>query len=428
MDRFELKDNFNGAPAIMTKIDALTIVFNNMSFVDVIKSIGISEILSPDYVELFNSRFLTSFGYGSDLKMTWNGIGLAAHTSDILTVFNCNTIELLDYYAEDVMVKPLPYIKVDMMGQALDYVRSLGVDIDSMVFKPLTVPEGAGYHYTRLDFAYDLLNYMGEFVDLCKAACSLYQNENHLIHTAGSCAGTTFSSRGGDQNTLYIGKGGSNFMLRIYDKKMQYERSGKYVTDCPYFGVDDITGERILPKTWVRVELQTRRVEGAHWIVSQENSSFLTIFRYIYEKYAIKEGTGRNVPVCQFWNDLFDWDLIPTIIQNAKCVKVDNNPFNRAITYFENTALGTITLLASCMGPDAFFAYVNNLLAMLQQSDTGQLRFNRIRQKILESNNGLYPAYFEKKSSGLYQITRFKTDDDYQPHFFNMFEELEKLS
>ena len=222
MDRFELKDNFNGSPAIVAKIDALTIVFNNMSFCDVIKTIGISEILSPELYELFNSRFFTSFGYGSDLKMSWNGIGLAAHTSDLLDAFNCDAIELLEQHPDEFMETRLPYIKVDMMGSALDYVRSLGVDIDSMVFNPLTVPDGAAYHYTRVDFAYDLLNYMGDFVDLCIAACNLYENENRLIHTSGASRPLAWEAKTGSQKTLYLGKGGSNRMLRIYDKKLQY--------------------------------------------------------------------------------------------------------------------------------------------------------------------------------------------------------------
>lgn len=412
MDRFETQDSFNGSPAIIAKIDALTIVYNNCTFVEALDSIGLSEILTPDYVELFNSRFLTSFGYGADIKMSWNGVGIAAHCSDMLNVFNVSSIDLLEI--EDphmVMNTRLPYIKIDMMGQALDYLRSIDIDIDTMIFNPLIIPEGAAYHFTRVDFAYDLLNYMGNFVDLCKAACELYHNDNRLIHVTGTKTGMSYSTRSGDQNTLYIGKGGSNRMLRIYDKKLQYERSGKFVNDCPYYGTDDITGEKILPSTWVRIELQCRRAETCHMLCYSENSSFLTVFRHIYEKFAIKEGQGLHVPVCGFWNDLFDWSVIPTIIQNAKCVKVDVDPLNNAIRYFENTALGSVVLMMASAGPDAFLFYINNLLRLMQQSDSGLRRWHRIKQKILESNSSQIPAFLSKGTNGIYQLTRSKVDD-----------------
>lgn len=424
--------NYNGSSAICYKIDAVTIVFENCSFVNVLDAVGLSDFLTPDFVQLFSSRYLSSYGYAADVKMSFDGIGLQSRVHEVLNAFDLKNIDLIDSIdPHEFFEKKLGYIRLDMMGKALDYVRSRGIDIDNWVFKPFLdqLPEGAAYHFTRLDVAYDLLDYKPEFIKLCKAACHLYQSDEHRISCAGINSGTTWSERNGDQDTLYLGKGSGDRMLRIYDKKLQYVQSGKYYSDCPYFFENNITGEKLLPNSWIRIELQCRREKQCHNILYGENASFLGIFKYIYETYAIRQGQGRNVPVCEFWDDLFDWEIIPTIIQKTNyCIYID--PYQRASKYVSEIALGPILQVIAQIGFKAFIIMIEQAFQSMQIAGSGssdRRRFDRIMGKILIANHNKLPAFvYKNKRSGVYYFEKDYTD--LQPNLYKMLEELEKLS
>lgn len=405
--------NYNGSAAIFYKLDALTIVFENCSIVDVLDIFGMSDHLTPDFVQLFNSRFLSSYGYAADLRISFDGIGIQSRVYDVLNAFDLKNLDLLDSIdPHEFFGKNLPYIRLDMMGKALDYVRSCGIDIDSFIFKPFydQLPVGSNYHFTRLDFAFDLLDYKPEFLKLCKAACHLYESPQHRVSLRGIDTGATWSERNGDQDTLYFGKGAGDRCLRIYDKKLQFEQSGKYVTECPYHFDDETSGKTLLPNSWIRIELQCRREKQCHHLVYGENASFLGIFRFIYETYAIRKGQGRNVPVCEFWDDLFDWNLITKIIQNAKTVEY-KNPFARASKYVSECALGPIIQVYSQIGARAFILWLEEQIEFMQSQPSGsrdRLRIDRIFDKILFSNHGKYPEFLvrDPRSTKLY----FKRD------------------
>lgn len=319
-----------------------------------------------------------------------------------MNAFDLRHLDLLDSIDPiEFFNKPLGYIRLDLMGKALDYLRSSGIDIDSLVFVPLDskLPPDAAYHYTRLDFAYDLLDYKPQFLKLCKTACHLYESPNHRLSITGSDTGVSWSERNGDQDTLYLGKPAGNKLLRIYDKKLQFDQANRYLTDSPYFYNDD-SGVKIVPSSWIRIELQTRREKDCHNLLFGKNASFLSIFKFIYEHYAIKEGQGLNVPICDFWTDLFDWNYIPSIIQNANCA-VYVNPFERASNYISGCALGPIMQVYAQIGPRAFIIWMEQQLSFMQSAPVGSSvnrRLNRILDKILFSNHGTFPEYLIKDS------------------------------
>lgn len=402
---------------IFCKIDALTAVFQNCSIVDVLNAFEISHNLTQDYVEIFKSRFLTTYGYSGDFRMNIDYIGLQVHLMDVMQIFkkyDVDLIEEIDPY--EFFCTNLPYIRIDMMGKALDQIRSMGVKIDDMIWQPLQgIPEGGAYHYTRMDFAYDLINYKPEFIHLCRAACELYKSENSgRVSLKGVEAGCSFTSKTGSEDTLYLGKGGGDRCLRMYDKKMQYVDGGIFDEDHVSYKVDGY-----LPDTWIRIELQCRREATIHKMIEGKNADFLGVFRFIYDHYAIRKGQGRYVPICEFWDDLFDWELIPTIIQNANYDSEYVDPIKRAENYIWGSASSSIMSIIGMYGPDAFLFELSKLFEYWQmQSDSKsmKMRAEKVVQRCLASNHGILPKYLRLRSDGKYEFT-FKDDIMKQPYF-----------
>lgn len=394
---------------IFCKLDALTAVFQNCSIVDVLNSFNISYKLTQDYVEIFRSRYITTYGFSGDVRLNLDYIGLQVHVFDVLQVFkkiDIQFIEDIDPY--DFFNTSLPYIRVDMMGKALDQVRSYGVDIDSLVWQPLQgIPEGGAYHYTRMDFAFDLIDYKPEFIKLCRAACEVYKSPTGRVSVMGVEAGCSFTSKTGSEDTLYLGKGAGDRCLRMYDKKRQYVDGGIFDDKHVPYKVDDH-----LPDSWIRIELQCRREKTIHGLLFGDNASFLGVFRYIYDHYAIREGQGRYVKVCDFWDDLFDWSLIPTIIQNANTVDEYVDPVKRAENFVWGSASSSIMSIIAMYGPDAFILQLCKLFDFWQHQDESKslkLRAEKVVDRCLASNFGMLPKYLRLRSDGKYEFTFYDT-------------------
>lgn len=47
--------NYSGKPTICCKVDAITIVFENCSIVDVLTVIGVTDVLTPDFCDIFSA-------------------------------------------------------------------------------------------------------------------------------------------------------------------------------------------------------------------------------------------------------------------------------------------------------------------------------------------------------------------------------------
>lgn len=410
---------------IFCKIDALTAVFNNCSIVDVLNAFEISHNLTHDYVEIFRSRYLTTYGYSGDFRMNIDYIGLQVHLMDVMQIFKKYDIELIEEIDPiDFFSTPLPYIRIDMMGKALDQIRSMGVDIDTMIWQPLTgLPEEGVYHYTRMDFAFDLIDYKPEFIKLCRAACELHHDESTgRVSLQGVQGGCLFTSKTGSEDTLYLGKGSGDRCLRMYDKKRQFVDAGNYDVDHVPYCKTDMIGEPALPESWIRIELQCRREKTIHGLLFGDNASFMGVFRYIYEHYAIREGQGRYVPVCAFWDDLFDWQLIPTIIQNAKSVSEYVDPVKRAENYIWGSASSSIMSIIAMYGVDAFILQLCRLFEYWQtqrESKSLRLRAEKVVDRCLASNYGLLPKYLRQRSDGKYEFT-FQDEIMKQPYLKDM--------
>ena len=297
---YNVLDNDN---KIYCKLDWLTVIFENCSLNHVLRWLQLEDVVS----DFCAAAYEQSRGYDNVFKFVYNGILLETSS------FN--------FYGEDLSVSifgtVVPKIRLELSGSALDYLRSIGLDMDTYRFNAPDLPLAGSYHFTRADWAYDFINYMPDFVDRMLdhiAQNMLPSGRIPLASTKGAIGCRVVT---GGQKTIYLGSPQSDKMLRVYDKKMQYIdlNSGLYKKTNPY---ND-------PASWFRIEWQTRN-KLAHNLVLDATQDFKSILRKIFDSYAFAKGDhdiyhNGSRPVVDFWLKLFNWKEVESrIIQNANFV------------------------------------------------------------------------------------------------------------
>lgn len=364
--------------AIYTKIDWFTMIFHDCSF---------DEILTWLHLDGFQDEFLSQIyerlsGFDNMLIFNYNGISLETKTYNLLS-YNDN----YDISCFDVC---LPQVRLNISGSGLDYLRSQGMDVEHYLRNEELTPKPS--HCTRCDFAFDLINYAPSLVD----DLINYAREHHTDQDRLCCfknpGGFKYSIRtGGGQKTFYCGATTSDKMLRVYDKRLQHIdlRSGVYLKDNPYDN----------PESWIRVELQTRN-KLAHELAFDE-TEMLSIFKFIYTTYCFTDTvdtTKQNRKPIEFWQNLFDWEEIPTIIQNAKSVELTSYREIVINTFFQRHGL-SFAKTYSELGHDAFFAKLDEMINKLNDFSNESLtrrkkclvmQLNQMNLTISHDSDGLY--------------------------------------
>lgn len=291
--------------SIFTKIDWLSIIFEDNSFNHILEFLR----LDPS---LYVSEFLRGQGemsQGLEQKkfFSFEGVNIQVNAADII-----------GNGTEDTFEQIFSKIRLDISGHGLDFLRSTGLCVDDYFRNYDAYPQP--FHLTRCDFAFDLIDYHQTFVDDLIDFC-----ENNITPSGRICLlhqknGVKCSVRKFDQKTVYLGATGSNQLLRVYDKRLQFidRNTGLYKHDNPYNN----------PDSWIRIELQTRREVSMKLLFGnvEGNSSkyyWFSLFRYIYETYCFVDYVGttkQNRKPADFWLNLYDWSEVATIIQNENCV------------------------------------------------------------------------------------------------------------
>ena len=279
---------------IYPKLDYFQAVFNDVDFAYVLEYIGLPATQFGDFLTNSYERIL---GYDTHIGYRFENISIETRAE-----------YLVKHDGEECDLSNWIFSKIFLIisGQGLDYLRSKGIDVDYLLRQQPAVNELTGrpvMHPTRADFAFDLINYAPDFLDKC---LDHLRNYNQWVPLCGQKAPVKFSVRTGDQKTLYLGSPRSDKLLRIYDKKMeQSDRYGNLKSSPVDYDVE----------SWVRVEYQTRNAESHRMLYGE--GDYLSIFRFIYDRYTFKAADGSPA---DFWLNLFDWEKIPAIIQNAKWV------------------------------------------------------------------------------------------------------------
>lgn len=382
--------------SIIFSIDTISIVFENASVFDCFKALKIDDKHSDDYAGILINSFITSLGYSADIRFQMHGVGFQLRGNDVKQFFpDLSIISQLD--PDQFFSLKFPYVRIDAMGSALDNLRSLGINVEELVFTPLEVPKGSTYHFTRCDFAFDLFDHQPRFLDDVIDLC----NRSSIISNGAACVlvgqgrPISYSIRTGDQKTVYLGKGRSDKCLRMYDKKMEQERTGSYNSDSFKF----YPQLKYLPESWIRIELQVRREATCHDLIYGSDADPIRIFRFIFDKYGMRENKGREVPISDVWLRLFDWDVIPLIIQNANYISLYKDPISRARNYIYSVALSSLALIWAMDGVDEIRDVLNNTLEDWQTNPQLFYKFARWRSKLSPLNP---PKFLNKNEKGIY--------------------------
>lgn len=378
-------------------IDWYQAVFNDCSIQDVFEAIKVNYLVTDDVEKVFAERFFMSVGYETSLVFNFNGVVFKLRAYDLQMLLHehgLNDVGELDVGVFDWI---FPYIQLTLSGQTLQYLRSCGIDVNGILFQPLQLSrEGASYHVTRVDFAFDFVNYCPNFIDDCINQIERSKLPSGRLMTIGRSSGMCYSVRLGDQKTIYLGSGKSNKLLRIYDKKLQYQNK---LGECPYNDGAEV------PDSWIRLELQCRRETECHKLLYGSNGDIMKVLRYIYDEFALVESDGskygKERHVAEAWISLWDWETIGKIIQNANCVQ-STNSFDRSLRYIRNQAFSSIVEVMSHLGVSGFCDMILSMWADLQVSNDiyHQRRALSIKARMLSYDGSLPDRVKDKK--GIY--------------------------
>lgn len=290
---------------IFAKIDWYSAVFQTCSINDVLAFLHIEH----ETDDFFERSFSRALGYDTQVTYSFDGVSIAVSYS----LINHFAVDLTNSSVFDFIFDRL---RLDISGTGLDSMRQkwieMGADpgtFDDYLRTEPELPRGQ-MHVTRCDFAFDLIDYKPEFLDIViEHLNNCGYTRAPIMHKGSAGGAVNYSIRIGDQKTVYLGSPRSDRMLRIYDKKMQLtDDDGVWLKAVDHADCD----------SWIRIELQTRN-KIAHGLCLGEGD-FTSIFRYIYENYCFRD-TNYHVnsqkPVA-FWDELFDWENVPPIIQNLQ--------------------------------------------------------------------------------------------------------------
>ena len=340
---------------IFCKIDWYSAVFESCSINDVLSFLH----LNQEQDDFFNNSFSRALGYDTQVTYSFDGVSIAVSYA----LVNHFAVDLENSSVFDFIFDRL---RLDISGSGLDMLRDKWIEIgaqpedfDNFIRTTPELPRGQ-MHITRCDFAFDLIDYKPEFLDTIITHLNKVSNDNFrrvpICHTQG---GLNYSVRTGNQKTVYLGSPRSDKMLRIYDKRMQLtDQSGVWNKPVDY--PDCLS--------WIRIELQTRNAI-AHGLCLGDGD-FTSIFRYIYEQYCFRDITyeAHTCKPVKFWDDLFDWENIPPIIQNLQFAPTVST-LERAERFVFNSALKSIIILIAHYKKSGFLQKIDDILENIQTSD-----------------------------------------------------------
>lgn len=386
---------------IVAKVDWFTAMFYDVSVEKVLDLYGLNHYMTDDIVKIYSERYAYETNLGKQIILQiCPGIRMEIKCSLIesqLKIFNPMGMEF-----NELICEPLPAIRLDFSGSGLEFLRAGGYDVDRRFVQPSFVcaPDGTvftqfddvRFKITRIDIAFDLLNFEESFFNTCVALIHKYGDFNtgkmHLGEDPKCCVKQSYSIRQGRERTIYLGSPSSDKLCRIYDKGYQWNQARhKSIADHPYQ-----TSDEILPESWIRIELQLRgstKKCRCDELLHYAMGDYSKMFNYWYYHYAICSEKGR---VCDEFAVYFDWSQIPTIIQNANYGNCSFTKEQRVRNSFHRVFSAALEII-SYIGIDGFTNQLNEYWSWLQYStDPSDVRkCSFIKQRCLNDDNSLPP-------------------------------------
>lgn len=324
---------------IVPLLDYFSHIFNNCTLRDVAEWLNIPDAL-PDFL---NNAFSVPTARMMYFCYRYN------HVKFFVPFLSIQKVKMsVDIESQEIFDLVFEEVKIDISGDGLNWLRVKYREIgmaetpDEYLRKlPDIKRKNTETHITRCDIAFDLIDYNRAFLDDCVAYVQVLQEMGVSRIATGGVGGMKAEVHSGtDQKTLYLGTTQSDNMLRIYDKKLQYTdvRSGTWKKPCPYG--DDV-------KSWIRIELQLRNKQAHSVLYGSSDLTFnewaFTVFKFIYQRFAFMDKdydltyrSGGKVE--KFWSALYEWDKLPSLIQNINCIQPVTPMRERVKNYVEEIA------------------------------------------------------------------------------------------
>lgn len=363
---------------IYPSFDTYSAIWLNATLQEIFNHYQISELLDTFVLE--NERMCIDAMNIENWHLAFCGIRISFKTFD-LPQFN------YDSDLNDFLNVVIPKIRFELSGKGCTYLRDeCGLNLFAILRNEL--PEKA--HVTRIDIAYDLIDYMPDFQKKLKEFClnPFNQSSYQRLAICNLPGGSSFSLRTGDQETVYIGAPTSDKLLRVYDKYLQKSKRG-VLEDCKY-GTDI--------KSWIRIEWQLRNKRADQILFGKASSDyFLEVFKKIYESYRFRDLSKEDTVVAEFWEELFDWEKIPSIIQ--KIHYVDPDQMSDKIEEVLDRSLGGIADFINLYGRAAFDKKLDNYYKRINKPQTPMDHFAR-RKRIYRINAALHGDLSSIRAAG----------------------------
>lgn len=303
--------------AVLAKIDSYSCDFYECSMADVV--CGYLKLPINVQDEFFRDVFSSSRTSEKFVGWRYNNIFVSARASDMRAEVRELT-ELDEVQSKVVFNTQYAVVRLNVSGQGLTYLRSVGFDPE-VEFRKLPElrdnsfsPGGdplPKWHVTRVDIAFDFINYMGTFYDDCY---------DYLLPIFQTCLSEGRSPRVvcGSINrnysfdlktttrTITVGTRGHHNMCRIYDKL--YERKCKKADLDPAEtgGISNIS-------SWIRFEIEYGRDKASE--VLYGHGDYLSILKFAQSTF--KFFIPKTSTPAPFWDELYNWGEIAEFIQNV---------------------------------------------------------------------------------------------------------------
>lgn len=308
---------------IIGKIDYYSSVWRNHSIRDVLKFLQLEDIfdfLLQDYALISSALAVNT------VKFDWNGINLQVPLADIVAMQK--TVDQA-VSCDEFKDHKFTTIRLSLSGKPLDYLRSKWFDQHGEKFsfdrylRLMPMELDLDFHVTRVDFAFDFINYGKDF--FAKAFPFLADFRNLTLSgrlaTSGMGAGMSFKPINTPaEKTLYIGSTGADRYLRIYDKYLEVKARNKgEFCESPY-GIAPMEID-----SWIRVEWQMRAKNAARYLYALPKDGcnyWESLLQEIVDFYEFRSCRNQGNVVPKFWRQFFDMERIGGLRQTFDFVQL----------------------------------------------------------------------------------------------------------
>lgn len=389
---------------IYTRIDTFSVILYSASIRNTLSYFNVStEFLDELFPKGYKSNSVQT---GDTFVWSVKGIRFECKLRDYLDACDRVTdISIFDFV--------FPWIRFYISGDGISYIEECSKDITDFSLQiNLSNPEFYSYFcsnfkITRVDFAFDYINYEGKEFDRLRKILSSAEFDSNLSKNGrlftGSPSGISYSIRSGKERTIYLGTTSADRMLRIYDKKYQvFDENG--IADLSKIPKVILDEEGTI-NSWHRIELQCRDDFAFSYLFSSAGD-----FRYVMGEIAnffdVRTADGKLLAPL---HKIFLWVKRTPIIQNAKSVQ-PLTELEAAKVYVQHIALRKVSLLYGILGSDGFVYFINNCIKQRASSrkevkDRYLNRFNTDLGVLLKQENlSLDDTYFIQDEDGVFYL------------------------